>query len=480
MARATDVVSPAQTAQGTDLDLSELAGSASLVTASANAAPETAAMEQRDKQDNALPLPGWIKAFFYVFPVVLYVPDTIFNYIVYSDGVQIPDNALIHAGQVVLWGFLSVGVVGMAYLLSILAPFHWSQGHRLQAFFCGVGVLIATGITTWNSLAYRSLDFHDFKTDSLIYNIWPQLQANHISFTMILVAVAPPFWGLFWAIVQPIERSRNLNQMRESHQERLLRLQQEAEVKALRAQANAKIREAQLRGMAATASAAREQAKGFINQNRDKGQLDPDASSATNAAAAPERKSASSAAAESATRSSSTPSEAPRVLQLPPFAPSDTRGDSAFYNQATPVTTTSGITSPLGQPALMASPDVSGSLSMPASDAATMGLRRPPVIGADALLGDNDEMTGTTGPRPAVRRAPQLSSLTQNVGGPSQHYIRAVDEAMRALNIPTTKRNGFPRELAALVAEKLNIDEPTARTVISRVLRARDPQRSPR
>src|SRR5262249_13355852 len=170
-----------------------------------------------------------------------------------------------------LWAFLSVGVVGMAYLLSVLAPWHWGQGHHLQAFFCGLGVLVATGITTWNSLAYRSQEqnaFAVFKTDDWANSMWPQLAASHISLTLILVAVAPPFWGLFWAIVQPTQTGRSLRQIQESHAQRLLRMQQQSELKRLRAETNAKIREAQLRGMAQTAAAAREQAKSLLSQGR--------------------------------------------------------------------------------------------------------------------------------------------------------------------------------------------------------------------
>jgi hypothetical protein len=229
-------------------------------------APQTAAAESSAKgkgeKDEPLPLPGWLLKLYFIFPVILYVPDAIFNYFVYSDGVTIPqtDNVFLQASQIALWGFLSIGVVGMAYLLSMLAPWHWMRGGKVQAFFCAIGVIIATGITIWNSLAYRSEGFHPFATDQWVYQIWPELAAQHISLTMIFAAVAPPFWGLFWAIVQPIQTKRNLSHLAESHAERMMRMQQEAEVKTMRAEANAKIRAAQLKGMAATATAAREQA----------------------------------------------------------------------------------------------------------------------------------------------------------------------------------------------------------------------------
>ena len=134
-------------------------------------------------REKVLPLPGWLVKVYFIFPVILYIPDAIFNYYVYSDGWNTDQaSPLLQAGKVALVSFLSIGVVGMAYLLSVLAPWHWGQGHRIQAFFCALGVVIATAITTWNSLAYRSGSFVEFKTDQWAYNIWPQLageQSQH-------------------------------------------------------------------------------------------------------------------------------------------------------------------------------------------------------------------------------------------------------------------------------------------------------------
>jgi hypothetical protein len=220
----------------------------------------TGALRQ-DVQEKALPLPSWLVKVYFIFPIILYIPDAIFNYYVYSDGAYIPNAPLaVQISQVALWGFLSIGVVGMAYLLSVLAPWHWTNGHRLQALFCWVGVLIATGVTIWNSLSYRSVTFSQFKTDQWVYDTFPQLAARGISITMILVAIAPPFWGLFWALVQPTSHRKSLSALAENHAEKLMRVQHEAELKRLRAEANAKVREAQLKGMAQTAAAARAQA----------------------------------------------------------------------------------------------------------------------------------------------------------------------------------------------------------------------------
>jgi hypothetical protein len=213
-----------------------------------------------DEDDAPMPLPSWLKTLYFVFPVVLYIPDAIFNFYVYSDGATITNpNPLLAVLQIVLWGFLSVGLVGMAYLLSVLAPWHWRNHHGIQAVLCIGGVLFATAITTWNSLAFRSTTFKAFPTDEWVYASFPDLRALHLSLTMVLIALAPPMWGLYWALVQPIEHRRNLAHLAQSHQERLLKVQQEAEMKRVRAEANATVREAQLKGMAQTAATARQQ-----------------------------------------------------------------------------------------------------------------------------------------------------------------------------------------------------------------------------
>jgi hypothetical protein len=223
-----------------------------------------------DEDDAPMPLPGWLKTLYFVFPIVLYIPDAIFNFYVYSDGATMTNpNPLLAVLQFVLWGFLSVGLVGMAYLLSVLAPWHWRNHHGIQAVLCIGGVLFATAITTWNSLAFRSTTFKAFPTDEWVYAAFPNLRALHLSLTMVLIALAPPMWGLYWALVQPIEHRRNLTHLAQSHQERLLKVQHEAEMKRARAEANASVREAQLKGMAQTAAAARQQ---FLTRRAPAGQ----------------------------------------------------------------------------------------------------------------------------------------------------------------------------------------------------------------
>lgn len=446
----------------------ELAGAQATATTSAD-------------DEKTLPLPGWLTKLYFIFPIILYLPDAIFNYYVYSDGITTQSSSL--AGQVfwsIIWGCVAIGVVGMAYLLSVLAPWHWSQGHIFQAFFCGVGVVVATIITTWNSLAYRGTHFVPFKTDQWAEAIWPQLHTLNVSVTMVLVAVAPPFWGLFWAIVQPTERKRDLRYLQNTYAERVMRTQQEAQLKAIRAEANAKVREAQLRGMAQTAVAAREQAAGFLAQRRpgQAGAIEGATETpAIEAAGHSENTDASSLPALNAPAAEmvvTTPAAEVEPARL--FAP--TRRDLAgagrnsreMYNHAAPATTIArpepiGVRAAMSQPALLndASPDTLAGVAD--ADVATSWPARPrPNIGAGIAAffpSDNDGMTGTTGPRPAIRRGAEPSQLLRTMNEPHARIIEQVEgvvSELRAAGIQPVQRDVVQR-----LQERYTVDDATAK-----------------
>lgn len=456
------------------------------------------------ERDKVLPLQPWLVKVYFIFPVVLYIPDAIFNYYVYSHGISTnTTNPVIQGLFVALWAFLAIGIVGMAYLLSVLAPWHWGQGHRVQSLFCGLGVLIATAITTWNSLAYRSQEagsFSVFQTDKWAYNIWPQLQKNNISLTMILVAVAPPFWGLFWAIVQPTQSGRSIRQLQESHAERLLRLQQESELKRVKAETTAKIREAQLRGLARTATAARQQAREVFTQKQTKEQGaeqsdTPSSARVVEQTPPAERPNQPETLAElAADAPSARPADASNILDYPLFAPkanrdlAGARGSAPFMSNhaaaAAPNvhSAPNGGRGPASQPMLLNDADVAGFAGMPESDAASL-TRRPAIFGAQAPasimpaeMSDVDAMTGTTGPRQSVRRPGTLGSLTRTLNDPlPPAYMEAIRESFRQLDLSPMKPTLTPKEtksLLPLVAEKLNIDETDAKQALNRYMRA--------
>jgi hypothetical protein len=444
-----------------------MAMNAEFAESDAGAAPETAPTKPVDK-DKALPLPGWLVKVYFIFPIILYIPDAIFNYFVYSDGAYVPNAPLaVQISQVALWGFLSIGVVGMAYLLSVLAPWHWSNGHRLQALFCWVGVLIATMITIWNSLSYRSVTFNEFATDKWLYNYFPQLaaQANHgkgISLTMILVAIAPPFWGLFWALVQPTNHRKSLSALAENHAEKLMRVQHEAQLKAMRAEANAKVREAQLKGMAQTAAAARAQA-GTLFSRKDGDKATTGEQPAVSATA--------TAKAEPApvTTPASDEGQGGNILQMPRFVATRPRGDgdvrkASMLNEAAPVTRSHAEPS---RGAIAAQAPLMSEAGLRAPTTGTKSSRQPTAAYTPDVMEFDGGMTGTTGPRPAVRRVAEPSPLLRAMNEPSPVYVQAVNDALKELS--GNGKRVTQKEWIARVAEKLNVDESSAKAIFNRV-----------
>lgn len=417
-------------------------------------------------RDKVLPLPTWLLRVYFIFPVVLYIPDIIFNYYVYSDGWETVDaNPVLAAGKTILVAFLSVGVVGMAYLLSVLAPWHWGRGHHIQAFFCAVGVIVATAITTWNSLAFRSETFKAFKTDEWVFSVWPQLKDSNISVTMILVSLAPPFWGLFWALVQPTETGRSLQELQESHAERLMRMQQDAELKRLKAETNAKIREAQLRGMAQTAATARQQAAGLLAQGRKKDGAE-NAGEQTG-----EQQALDAGQADAKAAGDETP---PNVVPLQ-YAPttwpresvSSNRSPAFMNSMAAPTSPSvhvepSGPSRPLAsQSALFGEADVQGHSGLPSSDA--LPPRRPPTFAHDLIAAD---AMGDAGLSTPSRRAYEPGALLRGMNELPPVYSQTIAQTFDELR--SEGRKVTQAQWAARVAQKLNIDESRAKVAIAR------------
>jgi hypothetical protein len=439
-----------------------MAMNAEVAQSDAGVVTEAAPTKPVDK-DKALPLPSWLVKVYFIFPIILYIPDAIFNYYVYSDGAYIPNAPLpVQVSQVALWGFLSIGVVGMAYLLSVLAPWHWTNGHRLQALFCWVGVLIATMVTIWNSLSYRSVTFSQFKTDQWVYDTFPQLAARGISITMILVAIAPPFWGLFWALVQPTSHRKSLSALAENHQEKLMRVQHEAELKRLRAESNAKVREAQLKGMAQTAAAARQQA-GTLFSRKDGDKATTGEQPAVSATA--------TAKAEPApvTTPANDEEQGGNILQMPRFVATRPRGDSdvrkaSMLNEAAPVTRSHAEPA---RGAIAAQAPLMSDVDLRAPTTGTKSSRQPTAAYTPDVMEFDGGMTGTTGPRPAVRRVAEPSPLLRAMNEPSPVYVQAVNEALKELS--GNGKRVTQKEWIARVAEKLNVDESSAKAIFNRV-----------
>jgi hypothetical protein len=130
------------------------------------------------------------------------------------------------------------------------------------------------------------------------------------------------------------------------------------------------------------------------------------------------------------------------------------------------------------QSPLFADSDANG---MPASDTSgATWTRRPPTFAGELLDGDatdSDAMTGTTGPRQAVRRSYESGTLMRSMNEVSPAYARAYDEAMSELKA-SGRKTVTATALNKLVAEKLNIDEAHAKVIVARVRESRRSSRS--
>jgi hypothetical protein len=113
-------------------------------------------------------------------------------------------------------------------------------------------------------------------------------------------------------------------------------------------------------------------------------------------------------------------------------------------------------------------------MGVPSSDTTNWGSRRPSTLNGSLSpeVSQPDGMTGTTGPRPVVRRAADPSPLLRAMNELPPAYVRAVEEARAELN-PTGAKKSIPaKDIIALVAKKLNVDEATANKIIARVREA--------
>jgi hypothetical protein len=235
--------------------------------------------------------------------------------------------------------------------------------------------------------------------------------------------------------------------------------------------------------MAKTAAAARSQAAVFFARKRsdtaatEAGEGDP--------AEADEGNASVSAAAETAEASAPD-----NVLQLPSLKAGARDGGAVVMNrvaQARPgphAAPASGARAAAAQPPLLSEPDAQG--GTPQGDPVTWGGRRPPTPGAGlvpALFDQSDQLTGTTGPRPAVRRPGDNNVLFRGISEELPPRAEAaVEEVLRDLNRelnPSGTRRNLPRkEIIARLAKKLDVDDATAQKVLDHWQKARKGARS--
>jgi hypothetical protein len=242
-------------------------------------------------------------------------------------------------------------------------------------------------------------------------------------------------------------------------------------LKRLRAEANAKVREAQLKGMAQTAAAARAQAGTlFSRKDGDKGatgeQPAVSASATLKAEPAP------------VTTPASDEEQGGNILQMPRFVATRPRGEgdvrrASMLNEAAPATR-SHAEPTRGAIAAQAPLMADAELRAPATGGKSAS-RQPTAGYTPDVMEFDGGMTGTTGPRPAVRRVAEPSPLLRAMNEPSPVYVQAVNDALKELS--GIGKRVTQKEWIARVAEKLNVDESSAKTIFTRV---RESQKTPR
>jgi hypothetical protein len=180
----------------------------------------------------------------------------------------------------------------------------------------------------------------------------------------------------------------------------------------------------------------------------------------------------------------------PRVLQLP-TGKASSRNDGVLFNHAA-AATSSVHAAPAGparaaaaQPALLSDVDVQATPAASLGDPTIWGARRPPVPGGGIMgtfFSDDDQMTGTTGPRPAVRRPGDNNTLFRGISEDmSARALEAVqqvfDELNRELNPDGTRKSMPKKEFVQRLMTRLNVDEATAQKAIEYWTKARKSRR---
>jgi hypothetical protein len=74
-------------------------------------------------------------------------------------------------------------------------------------------------------------------------------------------------------------------------------------------------------------------------------------------------------------------------------------------------------------------------------------------------------MTGTTGPRPAIRRGVEPSQLLRTMNEPNARIVQQVDDVVSELRASGIQP--VQRDVVGRLQERYNVDEPTAKKMAS-------------
>ncbi len=160
------------------------------------------------------------------------------------------------------------------------------------------------------------------------------------------------------------------------------------------------------------------------------------------------------------------------------------RASREMYNHAAPTT---GAARPapinssaaaMAQPALLSDVTADTFGGADADVAASWPARPRPSVGAGIAAffpSENDAMTGTTGPRPAIRRGAEPSPLLRTMNDPHARTVEQVETVISELK--TSGIQPVQRDVVARLQERYNVDDATARKMANIYRTAKKEQR---
>jgi len=141
---------------------------------------ESGLLPQPVEQDKVLPLPGWLVKVYFIFRLFCTCGRD-FQLLCLLPTASPRRKPTSWSDRLIGCGPSSVGARRHGVLPSVLAPWHWGQGHHIQrssAAWCVIATASLTCETAW-PIAARSKAPSPFQTDDWANSIWPSWPPPH-------------------------------------------------------------------------------------------------------------------------------------------------------------------------------------------------------------------------------------------------------------------------------------------------------------
>lgn len=200
-------------------------------------------------------LPGWVEFVqAHLFLSFLILAEAYLLGTLMAEGwvsnLQRPDQWGVYGGVGVVLFFLSGAMAaGIALKCSVKAAGCFSRHEWGMALFNFVGVLVFAGCEIWASLSERSANLRPTPADSAVLSLIGWGHAP-VSPTVVIIALLLPFSSLYYGFSQQHRRDTDVDRAAKAAQE-----DYDLERKQRRAEANARLRAAQVAGWAGAAKA---------------------------------------------------------------------------------------------------------------------------------------------------------------------------------------------------------------------------------